>query len=227
MLLIFRRKFGKIAAPAPDADNQVAVFFRVGDGVFKHRSVKDIQLQLLVAEFDEIFYQAGQFFDAVVRFENGWRKFNGYRAAVHNPRIVNDGIGLEHAENAVDLYALRRCQAGGKGFAVKASVGRGFDFWLESPGRIVVDQPDVIHGRAAAGADFSFVVGKFVGRVGKAVEQEAKLAVNRGVRVADFGHLVMQSVPKFFTAFKISAFGFQQFFQAVCSFFLISQADCG
>lgn len=61
MLLIFRRKFGKIAAPAPDADNQVAVFFRVGDGVFKHRSVKDIQLQLLVAEFDEIFYQAGQF----------------------------------------------------------------------------------------------------------------------------------------------------------------------
>ena len=184
-------------------------------------------MQLLVAEFDEIFYQAGQFFDAVVRFENGWRKFNGYRAAVHNPRIVNDGIGLEHAENAVDLYALRRCQAGGKGFAVKASVGRGFDFWLESPGRIVVDQPDVIHGRAAAGADFSFVVGKFVGRVGKAVEQEAKLAVNRGVRVADFGHLVMQSVPKFFTAFKISAFGFQQFFQAVCSFFLISQADCG
>ena len=140
MLLIFRRKFGKVAAPAPDADNQVAVFFRLGDGVFKHRSVKDIQLQLLVAEFDEIFYQAGQFFDAVVRFENGWRKFNGYRAAVHNPRIVNDGIGLEHAENAVDLYALRRCQAGGKGFAVKASVGRGFDFWLESPGRIVVDQ---------------------------------------------------------------------------------------
>lgn len=62
MLLIFRRKFGKIAAPAPDADNQVAVFFRVGDGVFKHRSVKDIQLQLLIAEFDEIFYQAGQFF---------------------------------------------------------------------------------------------------------------------------------------------------------------------
>lgn len=79
MLLVFRCKFGKVAAPAPDANNQVAVFFRVGDGVFKHRSVKDIQLQLLVAEFDEIFYQAGQFFDAVVRFENGRRKFNGYR----------------------------------------------------------------------------------------------------------------------------------------------------
>ena len=37
--------------------------------------------------------------------------------------------------------------------------------------------------------------------------------------------LLEVELPKFFTAFKISAFGFQQFFQAVCSFFLAFAAQ--
>ena len=84
MILIIHVKLIKIAAPSPDADDQIAVILRVGLRVKKAGVIDRIELQLMSAAKDEQLYKLRDLGDGFVLRKYAVGKLDGQRTAVDN-----------------------------------------------------------------------------------------------------------------------------------------------
>ena len=62
MILVFLIQFHKVGAPAPNADDEVGVLFRLSLGGTEQVCVDGIQLQLMTAAADEQLHEGSHLF---------------------------------------------------------------------------------------------------------------------------------------------------------------------
>lgn len=82
MILIRAVEFDEVTAPSPNANDQIAIFFRIFLRVKEPVAVYGVYLHLRAAPFDEKLNESGDFFEPVVERKNGVVQFERQRAAV-------------------------------------------------------------------------------------------------------------------------------------------------
>ena len=98
VVLINFVQFDKIAAPAPDAHDEIAVVFRVLLRVEQPVAVDGVDLHLVAAEVHVALDEHGAFADGVVIAEHGVGQLDGQRAAVCHACQMRLGKGLDDGD---------------------------------------------------------------------------------------------------------------------------------
>lgn len=143
MILIRAVEFDEVTAPSPNANDQVAIFFRIFLRVKESIAVYGVDLHLRAAPFDEKLNEAGDFFEPVVERKNGIVQFERQRAAVDDAGQIGFREGRDGADRAANRNAERRSVICRKRFAAPPPVRRRREF---------VRVPKIIHRRTGSGS---------------------------------------------------------------------------
>ena len=98
VVLIDLVQLDEVAAPAPDAHDEVAVILRVLLRVKEPVAVDGVDLHLVSTHVHEALDEHGAFADGVLIAEHGVGQLDGQRAAVCHARQMRLGKGLDDGD---------------------------------------------------------------------------------------------------------------------------------
>ena len=143
MVLVTFVQFDEIAAPAPDAHDQVAVPLGMHLGVEQLFAADGIELQLVAAQGDVGLDEHAQFADALLVVEDRLVELEGQRPAVDHILQTRFGEGFDDRYGPALVDEQARRIVGGDHLPGTAAVGRGTE---------ACGMENIVHGRTGAGA---------------------------------------------------------------------------
>ena len=141
MVLVADVELVEVAAPAPNAYDEVGVVFGVLLRVEQTVAVDGVELHLMSTEIDESLDEHGNLLFALVVAEDCVVNLHGEGAAVGDALHIKFGKGLNGGKRTVDARGERGGEAGGVGLLRELSVGERAHLFC---------RPEIFHRTARA-----------------------------------------------------------------------------